>query len=419
MLVLLLVGVPFVIVLLGPLLLGTVVFHADISMTMFVQQFVSGFRPVAFACIPMFILAATIVSQGQAGQRLVNFVRAYLGHVTGGLPLCTTAACTLFGAVSGSTQATVAAIGGTMRPILLKGGYKSSFTLALIINSSDIAILIPPSVGAIIYGIVTKISVGQLFLACVGPGLLVFTAFSLYCLVYARVKRIPTAPKAPPEERAIALKQALPLTGFPLVIIGGIYTGIFTPTEAAAVSVAYALVMESVVYRQLSFRKFFDAALSTGMMTTAVYVLIGAGKALAWLLCYFEVPQSIVPYVFGSDPSALHLLVAVNLAYFVLCMFISPTVAIYILTPFYLPLLPGSGIDPIFMGVLVVMQGAIGSATPPFGCDIFTAMMIFKRPYWETIRETHVFVLLLLLCVVLIVVFPDIAMFLPRYAFGH
>lgn len=415
---LLFLGFPFMVVLLATFLVVSFFFFPNLNLNILVQQILSGIKPASLVCVPMFILAANIVTSGQAAKRMINMVRAFLGHLFGGLPIVTNVACTLFGAVSGSTQATVAAIGGTMRPMLLEAGYSSSFTLGLIINSSDIAFLIPPSIGFIVYGVATQTSVGKLFLAGILPGLLVCALFSIFSYFYSKFNNIGLYPKASWEKRKQAIKEGFPIIGFPILILGGIYGGIFSPTEAAAASVLYALALEGMVYRSLTFKKFIDIALSTAVVTAVVFVLVGAGQAISWLLSYSGIYKVILPPLFGDEPSVLRVIVIINIAYFIACMFVDPIVAIYVLTPLFAPYVAQAGIDKVFLGVLITMQAAIGSATPPCGCDIFTAMVIFKRPYLEVIRMTWPFVLILLLAVVIVVAFPELALFIPRTALG-
>jgi C4-dicarboxylate transporter, DctM subunit len=417
MIIMLLLGFPFMIILLGSLLLYLFVNIPAFNMTVIVQQVITGMIPPSLVAVPMFILAANIITAGQAAKRLIRMVKAFLGHIPGGLAITTNAACTLFGAVSGSTQATVAAIGGTMRPMLLEAGYSSPFTLALIINSSDIAFLIPPSIGFIVYGVVTGTSVGRLFLAGVGPGLLIFLLFSIYCYFYSIRNNIAGIPKADRIERNEAVRGGILVMGFPVIIIGGIYGGIFSPTEAAAVSVLYALILEGLIYRTITFSSMIDHFLQTGVITGVVFILVGAGNAFSWLLSFLRIPQTYLPRLFGEDPSYIYVVFIVVAAYFIACMFVDPIVAIYVLSPIFAPYVIQTGVDPVLLGVLVVLQCAIGSATPPFGCDIFTAQLIFRRPYLEIISHTPPFILILMLVTVLLVMFPQIALFLPNTAF--
>ena len=237
MIVLLLLGFPMMIPLIVAAFIGFFVSFGGVDkMDFMVQQFLAGIRPASLIAVPMFILAADIMTRGQSANRLIDMVMKFIGHVKGGLAVSTATACTLFGAVSGSTQATVVAVGSPLRPRMLKAGYKDSFVLALIVNSSDIAFLIPPSIGMIIYGVVSNTSIAELFIAGIGPGLMILVFFTVYSIVYAAVMGVPTEPKATWKERMVAVREAIWPLGFPVIIVGGIYGGIFSPTEAAALA---------------------------------------------------------------------------------------------------------------------------------------------------------------------------------------
>ena len=417
----LLLGFPFMVTLLGSLILYLYVYMPDLAprlMGAMVQQVITGVTPPALVCVPMFILSASIITSGESAGRLIRMIKTFVGHLPGGLPITTNVSCTLFGAVSGSTQATVAAIGGTMRPMLLDAGYKSSFTLGLIINSSDIAFLIPPSIGFIVYGVATSTSIGMLFLAGVFPGLMILLMFSTYCFFYSKMKNVGRLPKASWAERKEAVKDGLPVMGFPVIIVGGIYAGVFSPTEAAAASVFYALVLETLIYKSLTFERTVDSFLQTGVITGVVFILVGAGQAFSWMIGFMQIPQQLLPPLFGADPSMLRVMIIVVVVYFVACMFVDPIVAIFILSPIFQPYVVGAGVDPILLGTLVTLQAAIGSATPPFGCDIFTAQLIFRRPYTEVIGHALPFLIMLMIATVILMVFPQIALFLPNLALG-
>jgi tripartite ATP-independent transporter DctM subunit len=421
LLIMLLLGFPFMVTLLGSLILYIAVYMPEFAPKMLVtmvQQVIAGVTPPALVCVPMFILSASIITSGESAARLIRMIKVFVGHLPGGLPITTNASCTLFGAVSGSTQATVAAIGGTMRPMLLEAGYKSSFTLGLIINSSDIAFLIPPSIGFIVYGVATSTSIGMLFLAGILPGLMILVMFSVYCYIYSKINHVGTLPKASLAERIDAVKGGLPVMGFPFIIVGGIYTGIFSPTEAAAAAVFYALILETIIFRSLTFERIVDAFLQTGVITGVVFILVGAGQAFSFLIGFLQLPDQLLPPLFGTDPSMLRVITIVVVVYFVACMFVDPIVAIFILSPVFQPYVVGAGVDPILLGTLVTLQAAIGSATPPFGCDIFTAQLIFRRPYLEVIGHALPFLLILILATILLITFPQIALFLPNMAMG-
>lgn len=420
MIVLLLLGFPMMVPLLSATLVGFVCFFKDLPGEIIVQQMIGGIRPAALVAVPMFILAADIMTRGHAAERLLDLVMKFVGHVRGGLPITTAVACTLFGAVSGSTQATVVAIGSPLRPRMIKAGYSESFATALIINASDLALLIPPSIGMIVYGVVSGTSIGELFIAGVGPALLILVLFCIYCYVKSVRLGIVPLPKATWSERLAAIRAAaLPLV-FPVIIIGGIYGGFFSPTEAATVSVFYALIVEVFVFRSLSLKDIPEIALSTGLITAVVFILVGAGAAFSWLVSFAKLPDVIINDMLGlsAQSSQWQILLALLIAYFVGCMFVDPIVVILILTPIFHPMAVAAGLDPVFIGILVTLQVAIGSATPPFGCDIFTAIAAFKQSYMDVIRETPPFIAILLFSNLLLVIFPQICLFLRDLAFS-
>ncbi len=418
MIVLLLLGFPMMIPLIAGALVGVVGLFGDVSKSEFmIQQMLGGIRPASLIAVPMFMLAADIMTRGQSADRLIDMVMVFVRHIKGGLAVSTSTACALFGAVSGSTQATVVAVGGPLRPRMLKGGYKDSFVLALIVNSSDIAFLIPPSIGMIIYGVVSKSSIPELFVAGIGPGLLILFLFSVYSMIYATVKGVPTEPAANWRERAAAVRRALWPLGFPFIIIGGIFGGIFSPTEAAAVSVLYALFLEVILFRSITITDFYSIAKSTGMVTAVVFILVGAGAAFAWVLSFAQIPQQLLSAIGITEMSAIGVLFVISGAFFIGCMFVDPIVVILILVPIFAPVIKSTGLDPILVGTLITLQAAIGSATPPFGCDIFTAVAVFKQPYINVIKGTPPFIIILLSVSVLLIFFPQIALFLRDVAF--
>jgi len=416
---LLLMGFPMMVPLIAGAVVGFVMmFDGFGQMGTFIQQMMGGIRPASLIAVPMFILAADIMTRGESANRLIHMVMAFIGHIKGGLAISTAVSCTLFGAVSGSTQATVVAVGSPLRPKLLKAGYSDSFSLALIINASDIAFLIPPSIGFIIYGVISGTSIAELFIAGIGPGLMILAMFSLYCLIYAYVNKVPTEARTGWRERGVAVREALWPLFFPVIIVGGIYGGIFSPTEAAAVCVLYAFLLEFAVFRSLKLPDIYRIAKSTGLITAVVFILVAVGNGFSWIISFAQIPQAILESVGVNEAGPVGVLVAICIAFFVACMFVDPIVVILVLTPIFAPAIEATGLDPVLVGVLIVLQVAIGSATPPFGCDIFTAIAIFKRPYWEVIRGTPPFVFMLIAAAGLIIVFPQIALFLRDVAFG-
>ncbi|OUR67532.1 C4-dicarboxylate ABC transporter permease [Marinomonas sp. 42_23_T18] len=419
MVILLFLSFPMVVPLAVGALIGMIHF-SGIDTGVIIQQMVTGISPNALIAVPMFILAADIMTRGHTANNLLGLIQAFIGHLRGGLPITACISCTLFGSVSGSTQATVVSVGQIMRPRLLQAGYKDSFVMALIINASDIAFLIPPSIGLILYGTLANTSVGELFIAGIGPGILLAIMFSAYCYFYSVYQgdSITLVEKATLKERITAFKKALIPLGFPALIVGGIYSGAVTPTEAASFSVLYAIIVECFIYRQLNMKDVMDAALSTGLITAVVFILVGMGQAFSWYISFEMIPQDLLAPLNLEDASKEYILVIIALSFFVGCMFVDSLVVLVILTPIFVPIVDAAGLDPVLVGVMITLQMAIGSATPPFGCDIFTAIAIFNKPYMEVIKGTLPFILILFFMSALLIYVPDIALLLRDLAFS-
>ncbi|MCG6240154.1 TRAP transporter large permease [Vibrio diabolicus] len=416
MITLLAFGFPMLVPLLAATMLGFIVF-LGLGPDFMIQQMLAGIKPAALIAVPMFILAAEIITRGVAATRLLDVAMAFVGHVRGGLAITSSLSCAMFGAVSGSTQATVVSVGSIMRPKMLEYGYKDSFALALIINASDLALLIPPSIGMIIYGVVSGTSVAELFIAGIGPAIVILLMFSAYCYFYAGKSSVENAPRVSWKERWTTIRKAVLPFGFPIITVGGIYAGVFSPTEAASVSVLYAVLLEMVIFRKVKWKELGEIALSTGMVTAVVFILVAAGAAFSWVISFAQIPQELLGMIGINDLSQTELLVVISIAFFIGCMFVDPIVVMLILIPIFAPVIKSSGIDPVLVGTIVTLQAAIGSATPPFGCDIFTAIAVFKRPYVEVIRGTPPFVFILLLVSVMLIFFPSISLFLRDLAF--
>ena len=366
---------PMIVAMVVAPLLVMIFYMPSMDIMLSVQQLIAGVNAQVLLSVPMFILAADIMSTGHSTNRLLDFVEAFVGHIRGGMAITTAAACTLFGAISGSTQATVVAIGKPMRGRLLQLGYPDSASSGLIINSAIIALLIPPSISMIMYAVVTGASVGDLFIAGVGPGILMFLFFAVYSYFYARKTNIPLQEKVNWAGRAKALKKAIGPLGFPIIIFVGIYGGIFSPTESAAVAVLYAFILEFFIFKTIKLKDIKRIALSTAVSTSIVFILVAGGQLFSWVISFAKIPQMM-----GANPSATRILVTVTLFFFIAGMFVDSLVAIIILSPIFYPIAMLAGIDPIHLGIVITLQAAIASVSPPFGCNIFTACAIFNRP---------------------------------------
>ena len=417
MVILLLLSFPMMVPLIVAPLVTVLEYYPRMDPMNLTQQMLAGVKPLSLVAVPMFIFAADIISSGQAARRLTDLVLTFLGHIRGGLAITAVSACTIFGAVSGSCQATVVAIGGALRPRMMEDGYDESFTTALMINSAGIALLIPPSIAMIIYGVVTGSSVGELFIAGIGPGLLVFVVFSIYCYFASSRMNVKPYVKTTWGQRWTAFKKSILALGFPVIVLGSIYTGVASPTEASAMAVLYAVIVEVFIYRNLKISDIYKIALSTGLVTGVVFILLAMGAVFSWLVGFAKIPDQILPGILGEAPTVVYLLAVISISYFIACMFVDSIVAIMILSPIFHPMVMANGIDPVLVGIIVTMQAAVGAVSPPFGCNIFTAMAVFKQSYLTAIKKIWGFLLAFILCVVAVIAFPSISLFLRDLAF--
>lgn len=410
---LMLLRVPLFIVFLLSSLLYIGLF-TSIPTNIVIQRTFSGLDKFPLMAVPMFILAANVMAQGGMSARIIEFAKSLVSPLPGGLALATVVACMLFGAVSGSSPATVIAIGSIMYPALLKSGYSSKFSVGLVSASASASAIIPPSIGMIIYGTVASVSIGQLFIAAVIPGILygmMFMAYALaYCLWFdyrsdeayrwAHIKR--------------TFVQAIWALGVPVIIIGGIYGGIMTPTEAAAVGAVYTIFVAMVVYREIDFKKLLAISIDSAAVTAQIMILIGAASALSWLLTVERVPTEIGQWLTGAMSSKIAMLLMINLILIVAGMFLDPTSVTVIFAPLFLPIAQVIGVDPIHLGIIILVNGALGMFTPPFGFNLFVASSLFKQPMVRLAAAVFPFIILTLVVVLIVTFVPPVSLWLPQ-----
>ena len=411
-------GIPFFASLAVPVIAALAIYMPDIGLNIVFHKMFNGVSVFALLAVPFFIFAAEIIVRGSMAHRLVDFVQRLVGHLPGGMAMTTIVSCTFFGAVSGSTQATVAAIGGVMYPAMLKAGYQRRFILGLIVNSSDIALLIPPSIAMIIFAVVTSTSVGALFIGGFGPGIVLAIAFMMYAYKRAKKFDIPRTPRTTLPQLWRAFLHTAWAAGVPVIIIGGIYSGVFTPTEAAGVSTVYAIFVEILIYRSLVPADVYRAAVKSATVTGLIFLVVSGASAMTWLLIVSGVPQAISQAVVAYVPSPIYFLMLMNLILFIACMFIDPISVVLIFMPIFFPAAETMGIHPIHLGILVVTNIAIGSATPPFGIDLFTASSIFKVRFSEVASGALPFVGIAVIVLIIITYVPGITLYLPRLLLG-
>ena len=412
-LILLISGFEMFMVLGIPALLVKEFFFSGIPDTVIIQKMVGGINHSTLLAIPFFIIAAEIMSSGEIANRLTNFIKSCFGNFTGGLGHTTIGSAMAFGSVSGSAAATVAAIGKLMYPELKKSGFSERFSLGLIVSSAETAILIPPSITMIIYAWMTGTSITALFAGGLGVG--IFLGFAFSCLVIFEAKKNKLSSNLNIEKKEI-LKTFLDAkwaVGMPGIILGGIYSGFFTATEAAAVSVIYALFVETVIYKNQTWSSFFQIIERGAISSSVIFILLAMGSVISFFITIVQVPEILKDYLINIDAGMITFLLAVNIAFFVAGMFIDPNSALLILVPPLFPVAIALGIDPIHFGIIVTLNIGIGMITPPFGLDIFVASSTLNKPVITIIRGILPFLLVNIFVLLIITYIPEVSTFLP------
>lgn len=381
-----------------------------------IQRGIGGVNKFSLLAIPFFLLAAQIVSEGEIGERLIKLAKTLVGHLPGGLALTTVVTCMIFGAISGAGAAAVVAIGSIVYPALTKSDYGEKFSMGLILSSSSIAMLVPPGIAMVLYAILTGNSIANLFIAGLGVGILLGLGFMIYSYIYAKKHDIVLEERATLSELWDALKEGIWALGLPVIIIGGIYSGVFTPTEAAGVSVAYAAFVEMVIYKDISVKELFEIACKAGNTIAMIMILIAAGSIISWVMTIGQLPQMVVGLLSGANNIVILLLL--NVVFLIAGMFIDPNSAIIVLTPLVYPLTRVLGIDPIHFGMIIVLNLSIGMITPPFGLNIFVATGAFDIGYERIVSGILPFIIINLIILMLVTFVPQISLFLPRLLLG-
>ncbi len=406
------ISAPIFIAILVPTIVSFEAFGPDLPSTVLVQKMMQGINKFSLLAIPLFIFSADIISRGEIGKRLIRLVESMIGHVTGGVAITTAVVCALFGAMSGIGAAAVVSIGPIVYPALIKQGYSRGFAVGLILSSSTLAMLVPPGVAMILYSLQTMSSVSSVFLAGLSAGIVFTALLAAYSYLYARVRGIGRQEKASWSERLDSLKRSGWALGLPAIIFGGIYSGTFTPTEAAAGACAYAMVVETLVYRQLRVRDLFRVSSESATVIATLLILITAGSVMTYYLTLENVPQAIAGSLEGSTVFAV--LLFINVLFLFAGMFIDPNSAIIVLTPLIFPVAQALGIDPVHLGAVIVLNVAVGMITPPFGLNIFIGITTFKVPYWEVVKSVWPFIILAIVALAIVTYMPDLVMWLPR-----
>jgi C4-dicarboxylate transporter DctM subunit len=368
--------------------------------------------------IPFFILAANFLTTGGVAKRMINFAISAVGHLPGGLAIASVLACMLFAAVSGSSPATVVAIGSIVIAGMVRAGYTQAFATGVIVNAGTLGILIPPSIVMVVYAAATETSVGRLFMAGVIPGILLGTGLMVAIYVAARIKKLPRQPKAPLGERLRLFREALWGLLLIFIVMGGIYGGVFTPTEAAAVAAVYAFFAAVVIYRDLHITDVPRVLLDSGRVSVMLMFIICNAFLFGHVLTTSQIPQNIANMVAQANMAPWHFLLIVNIILLVAGNFMDPSAIVLITAPILFPTAEKLGINPIHLGIIYVVNMEIGLVTPPVGLNLFVASGITGMSLAEVVRASVGWLMILLGFLIMITYIPEISLYLPNLLFG-
>ncbi|MGY6563424.1 MAG: TRAP transporter large permease [Halomonadaceae bacterium] len=373
----------------------------------------TGMNNFSLMAIPFFILAAELMRIGGLSSRLIDLAKALVGWVPGGLAAATVLSCLLFGAISGSSPATVVAIGSIMFPALVAAGYDKRFAIGLIATAGTLGPIVPPSIALIIYGSVTGTSVGRLFAAGLLPAILIASLLIAYCMVYSSFKGYARAPFPTLREIAAAVKSAAWGLGLPVILLGGIYSGIFTPTESAAVACMYGLFVGMVVYRTIGWRELLGTLRNSGL-TSATLLLITAGaSAFSWLLAITGTPTQLASQVLSLTDHPVQVMALFNVVMIIAGFFLDSASAIIVLSPLLQPIAAQVGVDPVHFGIITLVNFSVGMITPPVGLNLFVAMAISRMSLLEVFRACIPLIVMMFIALIVLTYVPWFSTWVP------
>ncbi|ASJ56318.1 C4-dicarboxylate ABC transporter permease [Brevibacillus formosus] len=411
LLVLLILNVPIGVAL-GLSVVVVFMLEGNIPLLVVIQKMFNGTDSFPLMAIPFFLLAGKLMETGGISARLIRFANTIVGNLPGGLAIVAVMGCTFFAAISGSSAATTAAVGGILIPHMVKKGYNVRFSAALHATGGTIGVMIPPSVPMVLYGVAASASISDLFIAGIGPGILVAISLILYSYWISKKNGWGGGEKHTPKEIWEAFKDAILAILMPVIILGGIYGAIFTPTEAAVVAVIYGLVVGLFVYREIKWRDLGEIFVGSASMTAVIMLIIATANAFGYLMTRENIPQEIAQFMLGITDSTIITLLIINILLLILGTFMETAVTIILLTPILLPITNSLGIDPVLFGVIMVVNSAIGMLTPPVGINLLVAGNIAKLQNTEIERAVIPFLVIMIVDLMLITYIPEISLFL-------
>lgn len=412
--VLLVLGFPIFVILLATAAIILMIFAPVPPMAMHINMFGSVDK-FALMAVPFFIFAGEIMGHGGISKRIVAWVLSIIGGVRGSLALTTVGTCTVFGAISGSSPATVAAVGRLLFNPLRNAGYNEKFSAGLLASSGAIAIVIPPSISMILYGASAEQSVALLFVAGVIPGLVMAALMAAYIYAYALRSGIREATGFSFAQFLTASKEGVWALGTPFIILGGIYAGIFSPTESAGVACVYAIIVTRFIYGDISWKGIWDVSVNSMYLTAQVLIIVAAAGVFSQLLTISGIPQDAVAAIQDMNLQPWMVLMVINIFLLFVGCLLDPGSAILVLTPLLAPIAMAMGVDLIHFGIIMTVNLAIGMFTPPFGLNIFVTQALFKVPLTSIYPGLVPFIIVNLIALVIITYIPELSLFLTRY----
>ena len=398
--------------------LGSMLLFTGLDPMVLAQRMFGGLDKFALMSMPFFIFAANIMDTGGLSGRILKWTRSLVGARKGGLAYTTQCTCMVFGALCGSSPATVIAMGRLLYPELIRDGYPTGFAAGLITSSGSVALIIPPSITLIMYAAATGVSVGSLFMAGVSAGIVYGLATIVYIWYFARSHHLKvSAPSSWSEIAKDTLEAGWSLM-VPVIILVGIYLGVFTPTEAAGISAVYALFVGMAVYREITLKKLYDVCLRSAVTCAQVMILVAAAQSFAWFLTVARIPQAVTSAIIENIKSPWAFIAMVNVILLIVGMFMEGIAAIVILAPLFFPIAAQMGIDPLHLGIIMVSNLALGNFTPPFGLNLFVASGVTGLQMSEIISAVMKFILVSIIGLLVISYVPAVSTLLPALVYG-
>lgn len=387
-------------------------FQSDVPLMIIVQKMFNGSDSFPLMAVPFFILAGKLMETGGISQRLVTFANTLVGRFHGGLAIVSIIACMFFAAISGSAAATTAAVGSILIPSMVKKGYDKNFATALQAAGGTVGVMIPPSVPLILFGVIASISIGDLFLAGIIPGIFVGLSLIAVAYVISRKRGYGGGEKSSLKDVLIAFKDAILAILMPVIILGGIYGGIFTPTEGAVVAVVYGLIVGLFIYKEIKWRDLSGIFSESVITTTIIMFIIACASVFGFLLTREQIPQKITETMLGITTNPILLLIIINILLLIIGTFLETAAAIVIVAPILAPVAAGAGIDLVQFGVIMVVNLAIGMITPPVGINLFVASNIANIKLEAIVKAIMPFLIIVIVDVLVISFFPALSLFL-------